>query len=140
MSKTLKTLLKLSQKKLDDQTNVLAELNTKRQNFLIEKKRLEKAIITEIDSSGDDILSFNLAHNFAHKAKAGIIYIDDQVAKLQEVIEKEKEIMNQIFLQKKKQEIMLENYLKRKKIEYNKKVNSQLDDFNSIAFINNRSK
>ncbi|MCP4354906.1 MAG: hypothetical protein GY793_04600 [Proteobacteria bacterium] len=136
MSKTLKTLLKLSQKKLDDQTNVLAELNTRRQGFLAEKERLNKAIITEINSSGDDILSFNLAHNFAHKAKAGIIYIDDQVAKLQEIIEQEREVMKHIFLQKKKQEIMLENYIKRKKAEYNKKVNAQLDDFNSIAFIN----
>lgn len=136
MSKTLNTLLKLSQKKLDDQTNVLAELNTKKQDFLTEKKRLENAIITEIDSSSNDIMNFNLAHNFANKAKAGIMYIDDQVVKLDELILQEKEILNQIFLQKKKQEIMLENFLKRKKAEYNKKVQAQMDDFNSIAFIN----
>jgi len=136
MSKTLKTLLKLSQKKLDDQTNVLAELNTKKHDFLTEKVRLEKAIIHEIDSSGNDIMSFNLAHNFAAKAKAGIIYIDDQVEKLNQLILQEKEILNQIFLQKKKQEIMLENYIKRKKAEYNKKVMAQIDDFNSIAYTN----
>jgi len=136
MSKTLKTLIKLSQKKLDDQTAVLAELNTKKQEFLNEKDRLGKAIIHEIDSSGDNALSFTLAHNFAEKANAGILYIDDQLVKTEQLIDQERDVLNQIFLQKKKQEIMLENYIKHKKAEYNRKVNAQLDDFNSIAFIN----
>lgn len=136
MSKTLKTLLKLSQKKLDDQTKILTDLNAKKQNFIEEKLRLKKTIVHEINSSGDDILSFNLAHNFAKKANAGIAYIEDQLIKLEELIQKEKEILNQIFLTKKKQEIMLDNYQKKKKKEYEKKVQNQLDDFNSIAHIN----
>lgn len=136
MSKTLNTLLKISQKKLDDQTQVIAELNNKKQSFLDEKLRLEQTIISEIDSVKDDPLAFNLAHNYAAKAKAGIIYIDDQVVKVNELIKQERDVLNQHFLEKKRHEILLDNYNKKKKAEYERKVQAQLDDFNSIAFIN----
>ncbi|HAG52884.1 MAG TPA: hypothetical protein DCL21_03760 [Alphaproteobacteria bacterium] len=136
MSKTLNTLLKISQKKLDDQTQVIADLNGKKQDFLTEKNRLEQAIIREIDSVKDDPLAFSLAHNYAARAKAGIMYIDDQVIKVDELINQEKQILNSIFLEKKRHEILLENFNKKKKAEYERKVQAQLDDFNSIAFIN----
>ncbi|PPR11237.1 MAG: hypothetical protein CFH44_00085 [Proteobacteria bacterium] len=136
MSKTLNTLLKISQKKLDDQTQVIADLNNKKQAFIDEKTRLKQAIITEIDSVKDDSLGFNMAHNFAVKAKAGIAYLDDQMIKIDELIEQEKEVMKGLFLEKKRHEILLEEYNRKKKAEYNKKVQNQMDDFNSIAFIN----
>ena len=136
MSKTLNTLLKISQKKLDDQTQVIADLNNKKQAFIDEKVRLEQAIISEIDSVKDDSLAFNMAHNFAVKAKAGIAYLDDQMIKIDELIEQEKEVMKGLFLEKKRHEILLEEYNRKKKAEYNKKVQNQMDDFNSIAFIN----
>jgi len=136
MSKTLNTLLKISQKKLDDQTQVIADLNSKKQNFLDEKTRLQQAIINEIDSVKDDPLAFNLAHNYAARAKAGILYIDDQVIKVDELINQEKQVLNSFFLEKKRHEILLENFNKKKKAEYERKVQAQLDDFNSIAFIN----
>lgn len=136
MSKTLNTLLKISQKKLDDQTQVIADLNNKKQAFIDEKVRLEQAIITEIDSVKDDSLAFNMAHNFAVKAKAGIAYLDDQMIKIDELIEQERQNLNTIFLEKKRHEILLDNYNKKKKAEYERKVQAQMDDFNSIAFIN----
>lgn len=136
MSKTLNTLLKISQKKLDDQTQVIADYNTKKQAFIDEKDRLNESITNAINSTADDALGFTMAHNYAVKAKAGIIYLDDQLVKVDEIITQEKEIMKEIFLEKKRHEILLENYKKKKKAEYDKKVQAQLDDFNSIAFIN----
>lgn len=136
MSKTLNTLLKISQKKLDDQTQVLAELNNKKQAFLDEKTRLRNTITTEIDNAVDDAFTYQLAQNYAAKATAGIIYLDDQVEKANQLIAQEKGILNKIFLEKKRHEILLENYKRKKKADYERKVQAQMDDFNSIAFVN----
>ena len=135
MSKTLNTLLKISQKKLDDQTQVLAEYNNKKQAFLDEKDRLIKSSAEAIDSA-TDTLSFQMAHNYSQKAKAGVIYIDDQLVKVEELIIQEKDILNKIFLEKKRYEILLENHLKKLKAEQTRKEQLQIDDFNSIRFAN----
>lgn len=136
MSKTLQTLVKVSQKKLDDQTKVITDLQNKKQAFIDEKDRLKISIDDAINSAVDDSFIFNMAHNYAAKAKAGIIYIDDQLVKIDELIAQEREIMKGLFLEKKRHEILLEEYNRKKKAEYNKKVQNQMDDFNSIAFIN----
>jgi hypothetical protein len=136
MSKTLQTLVKVSQKKLDDQTKVITDLQNKKQAFIDEKDRLKISIDDAINSAVDDSFIFNMAHNYAAKAKAGIIYIDDQLVKIDELIAKEREVMKGLFLEKKRHEILLEEYNRKKKAEYNKKVQNQMDDFNSIAFIN----
>jgi hypothetical protein len=136
MSKTLNTLLKISQKKLDDQTQVLAELNNKKQAFVDEKERLKNSIVSEIDNAVNDTFAYQMAQNYAAKATAGILYIDDQIIKVNELIAQEKGVLNGIFLEKKRHEILLENYKKKKKAEYERKVQAQMDDFNSIAFIN----
>tara|TARA_Y100001960_G_scaffold317499_1_gene385910 strand:- start:2887 stop:3306 length:420 start_codon:yes stop_codon:yes gene_type:complete len=136
MSKTLNTLLKISQKKLDDQTQVLAELNNKKQAFVDEKERLKGSIVSEIDNAVNDTFAYQMAQNYAAKATAGILYIDDQIIKVNELIAQEKGVLNGIFLEKKRHEILLENYKKKKKAEYERKVQAQMDDFNSIAFIN----
>lgn len=136
MSKTLQTLVKVSQKKLDDQTKVITDLQNKKQAFIDEKDRLKISIDDAINSAVDDSFIFNMAHNYAAKAKAGIIYIDDQLVKIDELITQEREVMKGLFLEKKRHEILLEEYNRKKKAEYSKKVQNQLDDFNSIAFIN----
>lgn len=136
MSKTLQTLVKVSQKKLDDQTKVITDFQNKKQAFIDEKARLKVSIDDAINSAVNDSFMFNIAHNYAAKAKAGIIYIDDQLVKIDELIAQEKEIMKGLFLEKKRHEILLEEYNRKKKAEYNKKVQAQMDDFNSIAFIN----
>jgi|TARA_Y100001960_G_scaffold29331_1_gene25602 hypothetical protein len=136
MSKTLQTLVKVSQKKLDDQTKVITDLQNKKQAFIDEKDRLKISIDDAINSAVDDSFIFNMAHNYAAKAKAGIIYIDDQLVKIDELIAQEREVMKGLFLEKKRHEILLEEYNRKKKAEYNKKVQNQMDDFNSIAFIN----
>lgn len=136
MSKTLLTLLKIAQKKLDDQTQVLAKLNGQKQDFLDEKARLLANITTQIDSVKDDILAFQMAQNYAIKAKAGILYLDDQIIKIDKLITTENKILQNLFLEKKRAEIMLENFNKKRKAELTKKEQSQLDDFSSIAYTN----
>lgn len=139
MSKTLKTLLKISQKKLDDQTQALANLNKKRQDFIDEKNNLITLSKQGIDNAKDDALSYKSAHNYAQKVKLAIIYIDDQVVKIDELIKQEKQALNGLFLEKKRHEILLENFEKRRKAEINRKIQNQLDDFNSIAYTNNKN-
>jgi hypothetical protein len=136
MSKTLQTLLKIAQKKLDDQTQVLAKLNGQKQDFITEKARLLANITTQIDSVKDDLLAFQMAQNYAIKAKAGILYLDDQIIKINELIAVENKILQNLFLEKKRAEIMLENFNKKRKAELAKKEQSQLDDFSSIAYTN----
>jgi phosphosulfolactate phosphohydrolase-like enzyme len=136
MSKTLLTLVKVSQKKLDDQTKVITDLQQKKQAFIDEKERLKVSIDDAINSAVDDSFIFNMAHNYAAKAKAGILYLDDQMVKIEELIAQEREVMKGLFLEKKRHEILLEEYNRKRKAEYNKKVQAQMDDFNSIAFIN----
>tara|TARA_Y100001960_G_scaffold309211_1_gene367360 strand:- start:97 stop:516 length:420 start_codon:yes stop_codon:yes gene_type:complete len=136
MSKTLLTLVKVSQKKLDDQTKVITDLQQKKQAFIDEKERLKVSIDDAINYAVDDSFIFNMAHNYASKAKAGILYLDDQMVKIEELITQEREVMKDLFLEKKRHEILLEEYNRKRKAEYNKKVQAQMDDFNSIAFIN----
>lgn len=128
MKKQLTTLIKLAKNETDKVQKQLAQIVTRQDGFIEQKKKLEVELETEMQKADEFPETAKDFAEFARAMRDRIAKYIQEIARLQEKIDIKQEELRDAFANQKKYEIALENKLEELKIEEKKEEQKKLDE------------
>lgn len=138
MSKSLKTLIKLSKSEVDREQKELAEIQRLQDSFLWEIANLKRALEAEKKIAEENFEDAQIALSFAKFSAATQTKIEEaqkEVEQLEQLILKKREQLQEAFAEQKKFEIVQAAKLHEQVVERNKKESQRLDEAGTNMFI-----
>lgn len=126
--RTLETLKKVSKHKVDEQQKVLGELNTLADNIRAHIINLETEAASVDKNLPDDPNLYLMASRYSVRLRGDIKVMQESLAKLEEKIAKETDILRDLFAEQKRYEILLERAIAERAAQRAKKQQDQLDE------------
>jgi flagellar export protein FliJ len=138
MSKSLKTLIKISKSEVDTLQKELSELQRRQDIFLNKIAKMNADIEREKKLANDNFEDHEIASSFvafAAATKDKIEIAQTQVDILEKQIEAKRDELREAFSEQKKFEIVQANKLAKELAERNKKEDNKLDEIGVSMFI-----
>lgn len=138
MSKSLKTLIKISKSLVDREQKELAEIQRLQDKYLWEIGNLKRALATEKIIAGDNFEDNEIAISYAKfsaATKNKIELAQKEVEQIEILILKKREQLREAFAEQKKFEIVNAAKLHAQVQERNKKESQKLDEAGTNIFI-----
>lgn len=138
MSKSLKTLIKISKNEVDREQKELAEIQRLQDKFLWDIGNLQRALEAEKKLAQENFEDNEIALSFAKFSAATNDKIEQaqkEVEQLEQLIQKKREQLREAFAEQKKFEIVNAAKLHAQVVERNKKEGQKLDDAGTNMFI-----
>lgn len=126
--KSLKTLIQLQQRQLDDQRKILNQLEQEGERLALLIKQLKDELAAEAKLASEQPEMARYYGGFAQGNEVQQKNIRQQQAKLSKLTEHQREVIRAAFAELKKLEIAQENALKIAKAKVDKAENAELDE------------
>lgn len=136
MTKTLATLIRLSEKKVEDKQKEIAELNTLIMKMEERKSYLTQAVEDEYKAATVASVSelYTAAGSFDLRAKAEIQDIDEALADAEKIMEEKRDAIRELYTEQKRYDILHSRKKEQAKKEHDKQLQANLDEMAVLRY------